>query len=338
MKITVYGAGSWGIALSLVLAHNGHQVTTWTHREEQCRQLRETRMNAKLLPGVHIPEQIALTSEIDCARDAELVVLAVPSFAVAETAEKAAAIVPTGVPIVNVGKGLDAAHDYCRFSETIDRAFGGQNPVVALTGPTHAEEVARGIPTAILAASASRSAAELCQDVFMNEVFRVYTSSDIIGAEIGGAFKNVIALAAGIADGLGLGDNSKAGLMTRGLTEIARLGVTLGAKQETFAGLSGMGDLIVTCTSMHSRNRRAGILIGKGKSVQQAMEEIGAVVEGYYATEAGHHMAQKTGVSMPITSELYHVLYEGGDVHRGIAALMGRSKKDEHESETTWLT
>ena len=164
MKITVYGAGSWGIALSLVLAHNGHQVTTWTHREEQCRQLRETRMNAKLLPGVHIPEQIALTSEIDCARDAELVVLAVPSFAVAETAEKAAAIVPAGVPIVNVGKGLDAAHDYCRFSETIDRAFGGQNPVVALTGPTHAEEVARGIPTACIprpTSSVQRSAVRL---------------------------------------------------------------------------------------------------------------------------------------------------------------------------------
>lgn len=338
MRITVYGTGSWGIALSLVLCKNGHEVTAWTHRAEQCARLRETRMNEKLLPGVHIPERIALTSDPACARDAELVVLAVPSFAVAETAEKAAAAVPAGVPIVNVAKGLDAAHDYCRFSQTITAAFGGRNPVVALTGPTHAEEVARGIPTAILSASAERAAAELCQDVFMNEVFRVYTSPDIVGAEIGGAFKNVIALAAGIADGLGLGDNSKAGLMTRGLTEIARLGVALGARQETFAGLSGMGDLIVTCTSMHSRNRRAGILIGKGRTVQQAMDEVGAVVEGYYATDAGYHLAQRAGIYMPITCELYHVLYEGGDVHRGIAALMGRAKKEEHESETTWLS
>lgn len=338
MKITVYGAGSWGIALSLVLCHNGHTVTTWTHRPEQCELLKQTRMNAKLLPGVRIPDCIALTSDIACAHDADLIVLAVPSFAVAETAERVVAIAPQGVPVVNVGKGLDAAHGYCRFSETIINAFGGHSPVVALTGPTHAEEVARGIPTAIVSASTSRAAAELCQDAFMNEVFRVYTSSDIIGAEIGGAFKNIIALTAGISDGLGLGDNSKAGLMTRGLTEIARLGVALGARQETFAGLSGMGDLIVTCTSMHSRNRRAGILIGKGKTVQQAMDEVGAVVEGYYATDAGYHLAKQTGISMPITEQLYHVLYEGGDVHKAIGALMGRSRKEEHESESIWFS
>lgn len=337
MKVTVYGAGSWGIALSILLYRNGHTVTTWTHRQEECTLLKETRMNEKLLPGVQIPEQIRLTTDIDCASEADLIVLAVPSFAVAEVAAQVAGVVRTGIPIVNVGKGLDAAHGYCRFSETISHAFDGNNPVVALTGPTHAEEVARGIPSAIVSASTSRLAAEQCQSVFMSETFRVYTSSDIIGAELGGAFKNIIALTAGISDGLGLGDNSKAALMTRGLTEIARLGIALGAQQETFAGLSGMGDLIVTCTSMHSRNRRAGILIGQGRTVQQAMEEVGAVVEGYYAAEAGYHLARKTGISMPITEQLYHILYEGGDVHQAIAALMGRSKKEEHERESIWL-
>lgn len=338
MKITVYGAGSWGIALSMLLYRNGHEVTTWTHRTEECELLQNTRMNEKLLPGVRIPETIAITTDIACAADAQLIVLAVPSFAIAQTAEKVAKVVKSGVPVVNVGKGLDAANGYCRFSESISRIFGQDHAVVALTGPTHAEEVARGIPTAIVAASENRAAAELCQDVFMNEVFRVYTSSDVIGAELGGAFKNIIALAAGVSDGMGLGDNSKAGLMTRGLTEIARLGIALGAHQETFAGLSGMGDLIVTCTSMHSRNRRAGILIGQGKNVSQAMEEVGAVVEGYYATEAGYHLAKKAGISMPITEQLYHVLYENGDVRQAIQALMCRSKKNERESETIWFS
>lgn len=338
MKITVYGAGSWGIALSILLEHNGHEVTTWTHQKEECELLQNTRMNEKLLPGIKIPETITLTTNITCAKDADLVVLAIPSFAIAETACKVAQIVKAGVPIVNVGKGLDAAHGYCRFSETIAQNFGEGHPMVALTGPTHAEEVARGIPTTIVAASENRAAAELCQDAFMNEVFRVYTSSDVIGAELGGAFKNIIALAAGVCDGMGLGDNSKAALMTRGLTEIARLGMALGAHQETFAGLSGMGDLIVTCTSMHSRNRRAGILIGKGMEVSKALEEIGAVVEGYYATDAGYHLAKKTGISMPITEHLYHVLYENGDVREAVQTLMCRSKKDERESETIWFS
>lgn len=338
MKITVYGAGSWGIALSILLHHNGHEVTTWTHLQEECALLQNTRMNEKLLPEVKIPESITLTTDLACAKEAELVVLAVPSFAVAETACKVADVVKAGVPIVNVGKGLDAAHGYCRFSETIAQCFAGRNPVVVLTGPTHAEEVARGIPTAIVAASENRTAAERCQDAFMNEVFRVYTSSDMIGAELGGAFKNIIALAAGICDGMGLGDNSKAALMTRGLTEIARLGIALGAHQETFAGLSGMGDLIVTCTSMHSRNRRAGILIGKGMEVQQALQEIGAVVEGYYATDAGYHLAKKTGISMPITEHLYQVLYENANVREAVQALMCRSKKDERESESIWFS
>ena len=285
MKVFVLGTGGWGIALAMLLHQNGHEVTSWTYLQEECDLLHRERCNEKLLPGVVIPEGIEITTDMSGAAKADLVVLAVPSFAVASTAEQLAKIVPPHTVIVNVGKGLDSKHGYCRFSETISNAMNGSNPVVALTGPTHAEEVARGIPTAIVAASESRAAAELTQAAFMNDTnFRVYTSSDIIGCELGGAFKNIIALGAGISDGLGLGDNSKAAFMTRGLTEIARLGVKLGAKQETFAGLSGVGDLIVTCCSMHSRNRRAGILIGKGATAQEAMKEVGATVEGYYAT------------------------------------------------------
>ena len=336
MKIFLLGSGGWGSALAILLHNNGHQVTMWTFFPEECERLKRERTNEKLLPGVYIPDEIEITNDMAGAAEAEMVVLAVPSFAVASTAENLAAVVPEGIPVINVGKGLDAKHGYCRFSETIERALGGKNPIVALTGPTHAEEVSRGIPTAIVAASASRQAAELTQDVFMSDVFRVYTSPDIIGAELGGAFKNIIALGAGISDGLGLGDNSKAAFMTRGLTEIARLGVTLGARQDTFAGLSGLGDLIVTCCSMHSRNRRAGILIGKGKGVQEAMKEVGAVVEGYYATEAGYMLAQKMGVSMPIVDAMYHVLYKGGDPKEAIGMLMRRART--HESEEVWLT
>lgn len=336
MKIMVLGSGGWGTALAVLLHQNGHEVTMWTFFPEEAERLRRLRTNEKLLPGVTIPEEIPITSELSPAREAELIVLAVPSFAVSSTAESIAGLIRPGTVVVNVGKGLDAKHGYCRFSESIARVLGEDHPVVALTGPTHAEEVGRGIPTAILAASLDRAAAELTQDVFMSAgKFRVYTSDDIIGAELGGAFKNIIALGAGISDGLGLGDNSKAAFMTRGLTEIARLGVALGAKQETFAGLSGVGDLIVTCTSMHSRNRRAGILIGQGKDVQTAMKEVGAVVEGYYATEAGYHLAEKTGVSMPITEAMYHVLYEGGSAREAIGLLMGRDRK--RESEELWI-
>ena len=255
MKVFVLGTGGWGIALAMLLHENGHEVTSWTFFQEECDLLHRERANEKLLPGVKIPEGIEITTDTSGAAHGDLVVLAVPSFAVASTAEQLSAILPAGKVVVNVGKGLDSKHGYCRFSETISRAMGGKNPVVALTGPTHAEEVARCVPTAIVAASESREAAELTQSAFMNDrYFRVYTSSDIIGCELGGAFKNIIALGAGIADGLGLGDNSQAAFMTRGLTEIARLGMTLGAKQETFAGLSGVGDLIVTCCSMHHRN------------------------------------------------------------------------------------
>lgn len=336
MKVFVLGTGGWGMALAMLLSGNGHEVTSWTYLQEECDLLREKRANEKLLPGVRLSENIELTTDLSGAARADLIVLAVPSFAVAGTAEQLADIVPAGTVIVNVGKGLDAKNGYCRFSETIDRAMGGKNPVVALTGPTHAEEVARSVPTAIVAASHSRAAAELTQAAFMNDsFFRVYTSADLVGAELGGAFKNIIALGAGISDGLGLGDNSKAAFMTRGLTEIARLGVRLGARQETFAGLSGVGDLIVTCCSMHSRNRRAGILIGQGKTAKQAMEEVGATVEGYYATEAGYMLAQKQGVSMPIVESMYGVLYRDVAAKDAIRQLLARPRRGEHEE--LWL-
>ena len=331
MKIFVVGCGGWGMALSMLLHENGHDVTAWSFFEEECRLLRENRGNEKLLPGVKLPEDIEITNDLNGAATADIVLMAVPSFAVHSTAEKLSKIIPAQTVIVNVGKGLDRDNGYCRFSETIKQATGGKNPVVVLTGPTHAEEVASGILTAILAASESRAAAVLVQEAFMNERFRVYISPDVIGAELGGCFKNIIALAAGICDGVGLGDNSKAALMTRGLTEIARLGVALGGHSDTFAGLSGMGDLIVTCTSMHSRNRRAGILIGKGMDVKQAMDQIGAVVEGYYATEAGYMLAQKTGVEMPITNAMYDLLYNGKSVQECIRNLMARPRKSEIE-------
>ena len=335
MNILVMGSGSWGMALAINLYGNGHGVTIWSYREEECRLLEQNRGNEKLLPGVRLPDGIAITNDMAAAAGCQMVVLAVPSFAVYSTACALAPHLPAGIIVVNVGKGLDAQNGYCRFSQSLDKAFSGRNPVVALTGPTHAEEVSRGIPTCILAASRSQSAAETCQDVFMNERFRVYTSPDLTGAELGGAFKNIIAMAAGICDGMGLGDNSKAALMTRGLTEIARLGVALGGRRETFAGLAGVGDLIVTCTSMHSRNRRCGILIGQGKDVRQAMEEVGAVVEGYYATEAGYRLAQQTGVDMPITTAMYNVLYQNADRRQVQHQLMTREKT--HESVQIWM-
>lgn len=336
MNLYVLGSGGWGMALAMLLHGNGHRVTLWTYLEEERDLLLREHGNERLLPGVKLPDGIAITCDMSGAAQADMVVLAVPSFAVASTAEQLSRILPPATIAVNVGKGLDARNGYCRFSETIERELCGRNPVVALTGPTHAEEVARGIPTAILAASKSREAAEFVQDMFMCPLFRVYTSSDIVGAELGGAFKNIIALGAGIADGMGLGDNSKAAFMTRGLTEIARLGVALGARQNTFAGLSGVGDLIVTCTSMHSRNRRAGILIGQGMEAHEAMRQVGAVVEGYYATDAGYHLARKVGVSMPITEGMYRVLYEGGSAKAEIEQLMTRAKK--HETEDVWLS
>ena len=329
MKIFVVGCGGWGMALSILLHENGHEVTAWSFFEEECRVLREERGNERLLPGIKLPEEIEITNDLTGAAEADIVLMAVPSFAVHSTAQQLSHIIPAQTVIVNVGKGLDRDNDYCRFSETITNATNGKNPVVALTGPTHAEEVARGILTAILAASESRAAATLVQQAFMNDRFRVYISPDIIGAELGGCFKNIIALAAGICDGVGLGDNSKAALMTRGLTEIARLGVELGGRSETFAGLSGMGDLIVTCTSMHSRNFQAGLAIGKSRNAAEFLRTNTKTVEGIAACRIVHAEAARMGVSMPITDAVYAVLFENASVDQTIDALMHRRLKAE---------
>lgn len=335
MKVTVLGCGSWGMALSLVLHHNGHEVTAWAHTVASCYILQRTRCNEKLLPTVYLPAGIRITNDFQSIPQADVIVFAVPSFAVVETAKQITKYLKKSTVVINVAKGLDAKNNNQRFSQTLKSIFGEDQPIVALTGPTHAEEVADCMPTAILAASADLNAAEICQDAFMNDCFRVYTSSDIIGAEIGGALKNVIALGVGISDGMGLGDNSKAAFMTRGLTEIARLGVKLGARQDTFAGLSGIGDLIVTCISNHSRNRRAGLAIGKGGDVSTVLKSSGGVVEGYYATGACYALAKDLQVSMPIIEAMYRVLYDDADRLAEITGLMTRARK--HETEELWI-
>ena len=333
MKISVIGSGSWGTALAMILAENGHDVTLWSYLEEQAQQLQQTRTNP-LLPGVTLPDGLTVTSDLGCAKGCGAIVLATPSFAVRETARKLAPILDAGTVLVSVSKGIEKDTSFT-MTQIITQEVGEVYPVVALSGPSHAEEVSRKVPTAVVSASKSQPAAELVQDLFMNEHFRVYTSDDILGVELSAAFKNIIALCAGCCDGLGYGDNTKAALITRGLTEIARLGAALGGRKETFAGLTGVGDLIVTCTSMHSRNRRCGILIGKGESPQQAIAEIGAVVEGYYAAANAKILADKTGVDMPILQGAYQVLYQNADPRDVIVQLMTRAKK--HESEESWV-
>ena len=287
-----------------------------------------------MLKGVPLPEGLKLTSDPACASGCGAVVLATPSFAVRTTAKAAASLLEPGAVLVSVSKGIEKDTSLT-LTDAIEQEVGDAHPIVALSGPSHAEEVGRHIPTVVVSASKDRSAAEQVQDLFMNERFRVYASDDVVGVELGAALKNVIALCAGISDGMGYGDNTKAALMTRGLTEIARLGVAMGGRRETFAGLSGVGDLIVTCTSMHSRNRRCGILIGKGTPTQQAVKEIGAVVEGYYAAANARTLARKVGVEMPITEAAYQVLYEGKDPRQVIVDLMTRERK--HELEDSWV-
>ncbi len=327
MKITVLGSGGWGTALALVLLENGHEVNLWSFTKEEYESIAAKRENP-MLKGVPLPETLHLTYDMDVAKDSTIVVLATPSFAIRSTAQKLKKIVKPGTILVSVAKGIEDGTSK-RLSEAIGEELNDTCPVVALCGPTHAEEVGRGIPSAIVAASKDSHAAELVQDVFMNQRFRVYTSSDVVGAEIGAALKNVIALCAGISDGMGFGDNTRAMLMTRGLTEIARLGVALGGHQATFAGLTGVGDLIVTCTSMHSRNHRAGILIGQGVEPQEAVKQIGAVVEGFYAAKTARALARKHGVEMPITEAAYSVLYEQMPPAEALTQLMGRDRKCE---------
>ena len=328
MKVTVLGSGAWGTALALVLLENGNDVTLWSFLEEEKAVLEQTRENP-MLKGVPLPKELKLTTDMNAAKGCHAVVIATPSFAVRSTAAKLREIVDPGTVLISVSKGIEKDTSL-RLSEAIEQEVGDKCPVVVLCGPSHAEEVGRGIPTAVVAAADELRDAEFVQDLFMNSRFRVYTKTDRVGAEICAALKNVIALCAGCCDGMGYGDNTKAMLMTRGLAEIARLGVALGGKQESFTGLTGVGDLIVTCCSMHSRNRRCGILIGQGKPVDEAIKEIGAVVEGYYAAANARTLAQKVGVEMPIAQMAYEVLYEGRDVHSVVTALMSRAKKAEN--------
>ena len=333
MKITVLGSGGWGTALALLLLDNGNDVTLWSFDLKEAQVLRETRENP-MLKGVPLPDALAITTDFSTVPDSELVVMATPSFAVRATARNVAPYLREETIVVSVAKGIekDTAK---RLTEIIEEEIAGKCPVVALSGPSHAEEVGRKVPTGCVAASKDMKAAEKVQDVFMNPRFRVYTNTDVTGVELGAALKNVLALCCGISDGMGLGDNTKALLMTRGMTEMARLGVAMGGHKETFAGLSGMGDLIVTCTSMHSRNRRCGILIGQGKPVEEAIKEVGATVEGYFAALSAHQLAKKMGVEMPICASAYAVLYEGQPVELVVEQLMTRSKR--REVDESWI-
>lgn len=328
MKAVVVGSGGWGTALSLVLCDNGHDVTLWSHDPAKAAQMAEGRENSKL-KGVRLPEALKISGDLDCLKGAELVISAPPSFAVRETGKKIASYLTPETVLVSVSKGIERDTNL-RMSQILTEVTGDTCKVVALSGPSHAEEVGVRQPTGCVSACRDLQAARMVQDAFMNDYFRVYTSEDIVGVELSGAMKNVVALACGVCDGMGYQDNTKALLMTRGLAEMARLGVALGGKKETFTGLAGVGDLIVTCCSMHSRNRRCGILIGQGKPVQEAVKEIGAVVEGYYAAANARTLAQKVGVEMPIAQAAYEVLYEGRDVHGVVTDLMNRSKRSEH--------
>ncbi|MFV0399744.1 MAG: NAD(P)H-dependent glycerol-3-phosphate dehydrogenase [Oscillospiraceae bacterium] len=334
-NLFILGAGGFGTALA-VMARNycGASVTLWTPFEEEAKTLAQSREHTKLLPGIPIPEDIAVTTSLEMLSVADLALVATPSSAVRETARRIAPFLPDSIPVACVAKGLEA-DSYKTLAQILEEELP-RNPAAALSGPSHAEEVARGVPTTVVAAARQRQAAEFVQDFLMNETFRIYVNDDLLGVELGGALKNIIALAAGIVDGLGIGgDNTKAALMTRGITEIARLGIALGAKSETFGGLSGMGDLIVTCSSMHSRNRRCGILIGQGKSPAEAVKEIGMTVEGYPCTKTAWELAERHRIDMPIVEQAYRVLYRDTAPLEGIRALMARPKR--HESETIWL-
>lgn len=333
MKITVLGSGAWGTALALLLLENGNQVAMWSHHPAALREIRVKGENPKL-PGVPVPEQLELAEDMSGVRDSDVVVLATPSFAMRETAAKLNQVVRPGTILVSVGKGIEK-NTSLRMSQVIQSEIQSDCPLVVLCGPTHAEEVGRRVPSGIVAASQDRDAAERVQDLFMNPRFRVYTSSDVVGVEISAAMKNVIALCAGISDGMGYGDNTRAMLITRGLTEIARLGVALGGNQATFAGLAGVGDLIVTCTSEHSRNHQAGLMIGQGVAPEEALKKVGAVVEGYYAAATGKELANRLGVEMPITEAVYAVLYKGKSVQVAYREMMTRKKN--HEVEDAWL-
>jgi glycerol-3-phosphate dehydrogenase (NAD(P)+) len=329
LQISVLGAGGWGIAFAVMCHNAGHKVTLWSALSNEIDEITLNAERPKVLKGIKIPKEIELSKNIHCVENSDIIVIATASFAVRQTANKLRGIVQDNVIVVCLAKGLES-DTFKNLSDVIEEELPNVR-VVALSGPSHAEEVALNVPTALVAASSSKEAAITVQETFMNPYLRIYTSSDIIGVQLGGALKNIIALAAGICDGLGLGDNTKAALMTRGISEMARLGVARGGKKETFTGLTGIGDLIVTCTSMHSRNRRAGILIGQGIPPKEAIAQIGMTVEGYAATEVAYLLSQKYNVDMPIVNATYEVLYQNKEPKAAISELMSRGKKNEIE-------
>lgn len=327
-KIGILGAGSWGTALAVLLDNNGHRVQVWSTFEEEVRMLNETHEHSEKLPGVKIPQTISFTNDLEeSTRDKDVIVLAVPSPFTRETAHRIGKYLKQGQRIVNVAKGVEEA-TLMTLSEIIEEEIP-QADVSVLSGPSHAEEVGRKMPTTCVVSSRTQKTAEYLQSIFMSPVFRVYTTPDMLGVELGAALKNVIALAAGVADGLGYGDNTKAALITRGVAEICRLGVRMGAKMETFYGLSGMGDLIVTCASVHSRNRRAGYLIGQGRTMKEAMDEVKMVVEGVYSAKAAKGLAEKYQIEMPIVTEVCKALFEDKPAADAVNDLMLRDKKVE---------
>lgn len=333
-RVGILGAGSWGTALSLMLYKNGHDVTVWSIDKREVEMLQNEREHKSKLPGVKLPEDMVFTNNLEEGmKEKDFLVLAVPSIFTRSTARSMKPYIKQGQIVVNVAKGIEE-DTLMTLSEQIEEELP-EADVAVLSGPSHAEEVGRGLPTTCVVGAKSKATAEFLQEAFMNDFFRVYISPDILGIEIGGALKNVIALAAGIADGLGYGDNTKAALITRGIAEITRLGVKMGGKAESFSGLTGIGDLIVTCASMHSRNRRAGILIGQGKTMQEAMDEVQMVVEGVYSAKAGLALAKKYNESMPIIEQINQVLFEDKSPAEAVYELMHRDGRREN-SELLW--
>lgn len=327
--VGILGAGSWGTALAILLCNNGHQVMLWSHRPEKAERLSRTRVHDSKLPGVKLPEKLEITADLErTLQNKDVLILAVPSSQIRSTCKKISSSIRFGQIIVDVAKGIEK-ETFATMTQMIEEEIPGADPVI-LSGPSHAEEVGRGLPTTCVIGAKSEKTAKYLQNVFMSPVFRVYISPDMLGIEIGGALKNVIALAAGIADGLGYGDNTKAALITRGVAEISRLGVKMGGCPETFSGLTGIGDLIVTCASMHSRNRRAGILIGQGYTTEKAMKEVNMVVEGVYSAKAALGLARKYEVELPIIEQVNKVLFEGKNPGEAVNTLMLRDQKIEN--------
>ncbi len=333
-KVSILGAGAWGTALAMLLGNNGHDVTLWSALSPEVEILRKERELKDKLPGVKLPDSVLISDNLENAcKDKEIIVFAVASPYVRRTAKMAKPYIIENQIIVNVGKGIEET-TLDTLTDILKEELNGAD-IAVLSGPSHAEEVSRGIPTTCVVGADSKATAYFIQDVFMSDRFRVYTSPDVIGIELGGSLKNVIALAAGIADGLGFGDNTKAALMTRGIAEISRLGIAMGGKMETFAGLSCVGDLIVTCTSKHSRNRNAGFLIGQGYSMQAAMDEVKQIVEGVYSAKAALALSQKFNIEMPIVEQINLVLFENKSPEEAVSDLLLRDKRREY-SELKW--